>query len=201
MAAAEIEHGDFDADRLFQVELPHCLHKRRMSPLSGKYEFVDIDLEEKTIGVAEPRDAVAVGELLDRRPMVIKPIAPQVWPVHVGEGNVADQSIGDVGLEEFFGRRLEAVVIDEEMLHAHHAMELDPLDQIVVFPAADHNACQEHRLPRRCECSFQLRVQRASAHANAMPARQRSDAPQNAVSYVGAAIGDAEIQHVNGSML
>jgi hypothetical protein len=30
---------------------------------------------------------------------------------------------------------------------------------------------------------------------------QRSDAPQNAVSYVGAAIGDAEIQHVNGSML
>ena len=126
--------------------------------------------------------------------MVIKPIAPQVWPVHVGAGNVADQSVGDV--------ELEAVVIDEEMLDAHHAMELDPLDQIVVFPAADHDAGQEHRLFRRCERErrFELRVQRASAQANAMPARQRSDAPQNAVSYVGAAIGDAEIQHVNGSI-
>ena len=89
------------------------------------------------------------------------------------------------------------------MLNPHHAMELDPLDQVVVFPAADHDACQEHRLLRRCEREprFELRVQRASAQVNATPTRQRSDAPQNAVSYVGAAIGDAEIEHSNGSML
>ena len=95
------------------------------------------------------RDAVAVGELLDRRPMVIKPITPQVWPVHVGAGNVADQSVGDVGLEEFFGRRLEAVVIDEEMLDAHHAngtrstrsdSPLPHVDQIVLFPTAETQA-------------------------------------------------------------